>query len=267
MKKNNYWLFVLFFPLFIISCVPARQFDDLKARSNKCEDDLAKYKSENQDLTNKNMEMTSLIETQNKKIKNLVIDTAELGNTLKRITVNYHELDKTYESLLQNNAKLLNDNSDETKKIVEKFQNSQLNLQKKEDELKALEHNLETKKQEYEELTQKLSVAQTENQKKEAKLNELQRILSAKDSVVKALKNKVADALLGFENKGLTVTQKNGKVYVSLEESLLFQTGSITVDKKGVEALKKLAKALEKNEDVKIFIDGHTYNVTYKGVA
>jgi chemotaxis protein MotB len=78
---------------------------------------------------------------------------------------------------------------------------------------------------------------------------------------VNSLKRSVSEALTGFENQGLSVTQKNGKVYVSLDEKLLFPSGSTTVDPKGVAALKKLAGVLEKNPEISINIEGHTDDV------
>ena len=77
------------------------------------------------------------------------------------------------------------------------------------------------------------------------------------------LKAKVSEALLGFENNGLTVTMKNGKVYVSLDEKLLFKTASWDIDANGRNALKKLAGVLERNPDIQITIEGHTDNVPY----
>ena len=77
------------------------------------------------------------------------------------------------------------------------------------------------------------------------------------------LKNKVSEALLGFENNGLTVTQKDGKVYISLEEKLLFKSASWDIDANGRNALKKLAVVLEKNPGIQITIEGHTDNVPY----
>ena len=80
-----------------------------------------------------------------------------------------------------------------------------------------------------------------------------------------ALKSKVSEALSGFEGKGLTVTQKEGKVYVSLDEKLLFKSGKWDVDPKGQDALKKLAAVLENNQDVNITIEGHTDDLAYSG--
>lgn len=75
----------------------------------------------------------------------------------------------------------------------------------------------------------------------------------------------VTNASLGFNNKGLTIEQRDGKVYVSLEEQLLFASGSIVIDPKGAEALNQLAKVLEKNVDINILIEGHTDNVPDQG--
>ena len=69
---------------------------------------------------------------------------------------------------------------------------------------------------------------------------------------------------MGFKNDGLTVSLKNGKVYVSLEEKLLFGTGSTSVSPSGVNALKKLGQVLERNTDINIMIEGHTDDVPYK---
>ena len=69
---------------------------------------------------------------------------------------------------------------------------------------------------------------------------------------------------MGFENDGLSVSLKNGKVYVSLEEKLLFGTGSTIVSTSGVNALKKLGQVLERNTDINIMIEGHTDDVPYK---
>jgi chemotaxis protein MotB len=92
-------------------------------------------------------------------------------------------------------------------------------------------------------------------------LAELQAAIHKQDSITNALRKAVADALMGFEGKGLTVHMKDGKVYVSLEEKLLFASGKWVVSKDGTDALKDLAKVLEKNPDINVLIEGHTDNV------
>jgi chemotaxis protein MotB len=96
---------------------------------------------------------------------------------------------------------------------------------------------------------------------REQRLAELQRILDEKDKAVNALRSKVSNALLGFNDKDLTVQIRNGKVYVSLAEQLLFNSGSTKVDPKGIDALKKLAAVLKEQQDVNVVVEGHTDDV------
>ncbi len=105
---------------------------------------------------------------------------------------------------------------------------------------------------------------QYEVEKRNERLQELEIALKQKDAMMAELKSKVSSALLGFENNGLTITQKNGKVYVSMDEKLLFQTGSYAVDPRGVEAIKNLAKVLEQNRGIQVLVEGHTDNVPYR---
>lgn len=104
----------------------------------------------------------------------------------------------------------------------------------------------------------KLSKEFVDQQKK---IHELEKVLEEKEKAVNDLRHKVSQALLNFKENDLTVNIKNGKVYVSLAEQLLFGSGSIVVDQKGVEALKQLAGVLKDNPDINIMVEGHTDNV------
>lgn len=103
---------------------------------------------------------------------------------------------------------------------------------------------------------------------RERRLDEMRRILAEKDAKVSALRQRVTDALFGFGAEEVTVNLKNGKVYVSLSEQLLFKSGSTQVDPKGQGALRKLADALQTQTDVNVLVEGHTDNVPIaKGTA
>ncbi|MGY2134088.1 OmpA family protein [Hymenobacter sp. HD11105] len=125
----------------------------------------------------------------------------------------------------------------------------------------SLRSNLLSKNQEVNQLNANLGTTKEQLQDREQRIAELQRVLDQKEAAVKALRQKVGDALLGFNANDLTVNVKNGKVYVSLSEQLLFKSGSTVVDPKGQEALKKLATALKGNQDVNVLVEGHTDNV------
>jgi len=181
-----------------------------------------------------------------------------MGNSLRLMTTNYDNINKTYQLLLDKNNELLSGNKETTEKLTKDLLRTQEELQAKEDALRTLEGSLTVKEEKLKKLT-------TELELREKRVNELEAMISRKDSLVTALKNKVKDALLGFENNGLTIEQKNGKVYVSLDESLLFSSGSYAVGTKGVDVLKKLAKVLEQNQDINILVEGHTDNVPLNG--
>lgn len=104
-------------------------------------------------------------------------------------------------------------------------------------------------------------------QKREARLKEVEDILKKRDEATNALKNKLQKALLGFQASGLTVDIRNGKVYVSLTDKLLFPSGSITIDDKGKQALKQLAEVLNKEPDINMAVEGHTDDKKVKNLG
>jgi chemotaxis protein MotB len=242
--------------VFVFSCVPARQYEEIQRRRDQCLSENDSLVKENQNLQTRNTELMQNYTAIDNKYKMLQIDTANIYISYRKCNTNYEQLNKSHELLKEQNQLLLEGNSKETKKILADLKETQEMLQKKEDELNA-------KKKFLDDADSKLKQSQTDLELQKKKLIELQKMLKQKDSVVTALKNKVADALLNFQNKGLTVKKKNGKVYVSMDESLLFESGSYTVAKKGIEALKKLAKVLESNPDISVMIEGHTDNVPY----
>ncbi|QEC67262.1 OmpA family protein [Panacibacter ginsenosidivorans] len=124
-------------------------------------------------------------------------------------------------------------------------------LQKKNADLQASASFTQT------ELTQR----QKELQEQQQKLTQLQNLLDQQKQKSEELRKKMADALSGFAASDLTVTQKNGKVYVSLSENLLFPSGSAAVNAQGKEALGKLAGVLNANADISINIEGHTDSI------
>ena len=97
------------------------------------------------------------------------------------------------------------------------------------------------------------------------RVSELESLMMAQEKALNSLKQRLSDALLNFEGKGLTVEQRNGKVYVSMQNKLLFRSGQWKVGKEGKQALQQLATVLAENPDIAVLIEGHTDNVPYKG--
>ena len=104
----------------------------------------------------------------------------------------------------------------------------------------------------------KVSQLSSDLEKREARLKEVEDILHKQDAATNALRDKLQQALLGFQGSGLTVDVRNGKVYVSLTDKLLFPSGSITIDDHGKAALQQLAGVLNKEPDINIAVEGHT---------
>lgn len=116
-------------------------------------------------------------------------------------------------------------------------------------------------------LSQKDKDLQTKDQdlqEKERMLREMQAIIARQDELTKKLNQTLRDALVGFNSDELTMEIRDGKVYVSMSDKLLFKSGSTGVEPKGVEALKVLADVLNKNPDIQILVEGHTDNVPIK---
>ncbi|HEX5002371.1 MAG TPA: OmpA family protein [Bacteroidia bacterium] len=237
--------------LLTASCVPGRMYDDVQAGKAKCDEENKKLRADVSDQKIQLDELKNDNAVMKRDINFLAADTSACGLANRRLTGLYNELTSSYEKLVANDDKLNQNAQDETKKMIRELQLTQEELFRKADSLKKQEQALQ-------ETTRQL-------QQREAKVNELQRILNSKDSAQAALKDNLTKALLGFNNNGLTIVKKQGKVYVSLEEQLLFASGSTVVDPRGEQALKQLAEVLDKNPDVNILIEGHTDNVPIKG--
>lgn len=99
----------------------------------------------------------------------------------------------------------------------------------------------------------------------QVKLEHLQELMDRQKKAIEEIKKKMSDALVGFKSNELSVAIKNGKVYVSLQENLLFPSGSAVVNPKGKEALGKLAAVLNQNPDITVDIEGHTDSIPIHG--
>lgn len=251
MNNSVKFLCILGASFLMSSCVSMKQFKDLQGQYDTCTSENSRLKMENEQLTVDNKEYASKVDNLQKSIQSVVADTLarhekidELEQQLDKLTRDYNTLSETQDAIIKGSSR-------ETSRLLKQLQNTQDELQKKEDALNTIEHNLKIERANLDQLKAEL-------EQRNARTLELEKILARKDSAVNSIRQKVASALLGFENEGLSVKILNGKVYVSLEEKLLFKSGSITVEPKGISALKKLAKVLEQNPDINITIEGHT---------
>jgi chemotaxis protein MotB len=255
-SKLTFPILLIIIAVFFTHCVPTKQFDELQLKSNKCEEELELIKSENKNLNIENTELKSKVDVLSKRMESMQTDSLERETKYRSVSMKYDKLNRQYNDLQQAQEQLLSGNVNETKRLLQELQNTQSGMIEKEDQLRQLEDNLRAEQYKLEQFRKELD-------EKNARLVELESVLNKKDSVVNALKEKVSKALLGFADMGLAVEMKNGKVYVSLEEQLLFKSGSTVVDPKGVSAIKKLAEVLAVNPDINIMVEGHTDDVPY----
>lgn len=219
------------------SCVSTKKYNALTA---KCNEESTRLNAKVDQLGTQVNELSSENQRYKKDVTQLKADTSRLGSMLRVLTADYNELDRSHELLKSQ----FSANFEDAEKVMAELKASKDNLLAREDRLKAMQAELDIKGK---------------------NLVELQAAMHKKDSITNALRKAVADALMGFEGKGLTVHMKDGKVYVSLEEKLLFASGKWDVSNDGIAALKDLAKVLEKNPDINILIEGHTDNVPLTG--
>ena len=233
------------------SCVTARQFDELsneKDAINAKNDELARA---NQDLTIENEELNAEIRNINERMAALESDTTILGTSLRHMRNQYDKINDLNELLSSKSSELLSEAADENRKILDELNEKELKLQKTEDDLMSLEVELNKKES-------ALDSLETDLADRSKRLEELESLLSEQEQVANALKSKVTDALKGFEHEGLSIVEKDGKVYVSLEANLLFPSGSTKINDEGKDALISLAKAIQDNEDLEVIVEGHT---------
>jgi chemotaxis protein MotB len=231
-------LIIIFCPLLLLSSciVTKKKYDDLLAQKVRLEADL---NDRNTQLEAANTSIDSL----QKLLTSLKGDTTALGNQkrlnnarLAALEKEHQQLNNNYKNLVSNSGKLNRD------------------LTTQQEQLLAIQQSLEKTRKENDSLSVSLA-------ERERKVQELEQVLANKDKVVQDLKNRISNALLNFKENDITVKVKNGKVYISLAEQLLFGSGSIEVDTKGVTALQQLAKAIKDQKDINIMVEGHTDNV------
>src|SRR6218665_1705642 len=244
----------------LVPCAPQRVLEETRAKEKACEWELAALKKTAEENEASLAELKRKTDMDQKTINGLQRDTTITGNSLRSMTAKYDKLNVLNEQLMDRLNKLLSGSASDNAKLSGDLQMTQDQLLRKQDELKTLESKLNRQKDDLDALGMELK-------KREARVNELEDILRKKDQAAADLRKKLSDALFNFENKGLTITQKNGKVYVSMDESLLFASGKTAVEAKGVEALKNVAKVLEQNPDINVVVEDHTDDVPMKGAG
>lgn len=212
------------------SCVSKKIYNDLESK-------FADLKKENRNISDQN---TELLKAKNQ----LELDSSALKSALEKANSDYAKLKSDYEASL-NKFNVLQDSYTALEK------NSSDALQSNMKKNRELLDQLDDK-------AQALALEQERLNKSAQRLKELEDLIAAKEASMQKLKETLSKALNSFEGKGLTVEQKNGKVYVSMENKLLFNSGSWAVGPEGKKAVIEVGKVLGDNPDISVLIEGHT---------
>jgi len=213
-----------------VACVPKKKFTELTEKKHAADTEIATLRSHNEKLEAEKKECDTQLTISKKDIQKLSKDTTLLGKRNREMSDQLYNLVVLNDTLTQKMNSIISASDKKNKILLEELRKKEVILNEKE----------------------------TVIVERETRLKQLETMLAAKDSASNALKNKLSEALSAFRNKGLTVTEKDGKVYVSMEAKLLFASGSTAVDASGKKALQEIAAALENENDVEIVVEGHT---------
>lgn len=230
--------------LFAVSCVSIKKYNELQDNYDKCLEDQGDYKTKALDYENQVKELTVQLAVMSTDIEKIKSDTTQMGVDYRKAKLDYEKIYQTNLLLEQKYNDVVASGSKDNAALINDLEQTRIDLQIKEDRLNQLEKELNARERVLEE--------------KEARITELEQILASKDEATRLLKEKIAAALRGFADKGITVEERDGRIYVSMEANLLFASGKTEINEEGKGALIGLAKVLETQEDIDILVEGHT---------
>ncbi len=230
----------------LTSCVSKKVYQELESKYNKVRSVNSELINEKENLLAAKKELEINFENLQNEFDNLLIEKQLLDDEFVALKNSYNNLDESYKVLSTQSSKKLAEQSKKNQDLLEKLEEKEKTLLIESKRLEKLQRELEQRSQE---------------------ISDAKRLIDAKEAQMQQLKNAVSKALHNFEGKGLTVEHKNGKIYVSMENKLLFNSGSWAVGIEGKKAVEQLAQVLSKNNEIHVLIEGHTDNVPYNGTT
>ncbi len=266
MANMKYKITAYLMALIVLSaCVPAKEFEQMSQQYDKTKQINNALKTDNQDLNTRLSELEGDKSLLSRRCLNLADDTTRLAQKNYRLQHSYDATKNINDDLMSELQKALSGNSKETQGLLSQLQDFQNALQAREDALSSAESSLLDKRNELDKAITDLDKAQRDIELRNARILEMDKLLNEKDALMRNLRDRVLAALDGYQGNGLNVHMKDGLLYVSLDEKLLFKSGSWNVDPRGQAAIKELSQVLADNKDIQITIEGHTDNVPYNG--
>lgn len=230
--------------LMLSSCVSKKVYEELEAKYDKLRSNSENLFAENQDLIEQKKSLEESRIALQSELDKLAAEKERVAEEVAQLEERKRKLEAAYSELENLSEQQLSEKAEENRKLLLQLQEKEARLAEESDRLARLQEELD---------------------QKSSRIDQLQSLITAKENAMQQLKDAVSAALSGFEGRGLTVERKNGKVYVSMENKLLFPSGSWAVNSEGQKAVMNLAEVLTKNPDIDVLIEGHTDNVPYNG--
>ena len=251
-------LYILLVITLLASCVTPKIHNTLIEEHEKIKQSLTNEEKKNLVFQTNLEESESKIKRLTQNIDRLKNDSAKNSEALSSVRSKYKSLSESYDLLASKNSRFMSNKAKEIKNLLEQLEQAENEIFTKEDQLNKVLKSLKIKEDE-------LKIAQENLKQRSIRVSELEEIINKKDSLVSVLKKSISRALTGLEGEGLTIEQRNGKVYISLEEDLLFASGRYNINQNGISALNKLSNALENQQNLEILVEGHTDSIPLNG--
>ena len=224
------------------ACVSSKLFQELEGKYSQLKSDYDELSLTNDSEIDLKKDLQNELNTLKQTFATIKSERDQLESDLNSLKKNYDNLNAAYAALEQNSSKVIEENSKKNRALLQQLGSKEQAL--------ALENK-------------RLMRLEADMQERSERITELEALIAAKDQAMNDLKNAISRALTDFEGKGLSVEQRDGKVYVSMENKLLFKSGSWAVNSQGRNAIVQLGNVLAENPDIAVLIEGHTDNVPF----
>lgn len=228
------------------SCVSSKVYNDLEGKYLGLQEENQELTEDLRALRERNSNNERELEQLRSELETVTAERDRLENEYNATKTKYDNLVKSYDALEENSSSALAENSRRNRELLAELEEKETALMREQERLEKLEKDLAARSR---------------------RVDELEGVIAAQDAKMNALKESLSKALTNFEGKGLTVEQRDGKVYVSMENKLLFGSGSWAVGAEGRRAVEQLGEVLAENPDIAVLIEGHTDNVPYGGTG
>ena len=221
------------------SCVSSKLYKELEGKYSNLKNDYDTLNADSESVLSDKNALQNQFDQLQSEYDATVLERNQLQQDVTALQKKYDALNDSYTALEQNSSKAIADNVQKNRELLAQLDAKETALAAENDRLLKLEADMQERSQ---------------------RIAELEALIASKDQAMRDLKDAISNALTAFEGKGLTVEQRDGKVYVSMENKLLFKSGSWAIGVDGRTAIEQLGTVLADNPEIAVLIEGHTDN-------